>query len=193
MEQDPPEEIWHLQWRAAEDAISSAGIEKGGRLVGGIGITNQRETSVLWDARTGRPVYSAIVWQDRRTSSYTDMLKENPGGELRERTGLIPDPYFSAPKVRWVLDNVPRARDLALLGGDLRFGTIDSWLLWKLTGGRVHCTDHTNASRTMLFNVNRLQWIMTSWRCSESPPGASSQRSDHPHSPTAIPTNPLRA
>lgn len=153
MEQDP-EEIWHLQWRAAEDAISSAGIEKG-RLVG-IGITNQRETSVLWDARTGRPVYSAIVWQDRRTSSYTDMLKENPG-ELRERTGLIPDPYFSAPKVRWVLDNVPRARDLALLG-DLRFGTIDSWLLWKLTGGRVHCTDHTNASRTMLFNVNRLQW-----------------------------------
>ena len=123
-----------------------------------IGITNQRETTILWDKHTGKPVYNAIVWQCRRTAEYCYNLKaEGLGDYVKEHTGLVIDAYFSATKIRWILENVNDARDLARQGR-LRFGTVDSWLVWKLTGGRVHCTDATNASRTMLFNIHTLKW-----------------------------------
>lgn len=123
-----------------------------------IGITNQRETTVVWDAISGKPIYNAIVWQDRRTASFCEELKGRGLTDMiREKTGLIIDAYFSATKIRWILDNVPGAREKASRG-ELRFGTIDSWLVWNLTGGKVHITDVTNASRTMLFNINSLQW-----------------------------------
>ena len=126
--------------------------------IAGIGITNQRETTVLWDKETGRPVHKAIVWQCRRTAGYCDELKKLGMAEfLRSKTGLVLDAYFSATKLRWLLDNVIGARERAEKG-ELLFGTVDSWIIWKLTGGKVHVTDYSNASRTMLFNINTLKW-----------------------------------
>ena len=153
VEQDA-REIWSSMRSVMEQAV--AGV-KDGPIVA-IGIANQRETTVVWDADTGRPVCNAIVWQDRRTAAYCDTLKER-GLEpmIREKTGLIIDAYFSATKIRWILENVPGARRKAE-AGRLRFGTVDSWLIWNLTGGQVHATDVTNASRTMLFNINTLYW-----------------------------------
>ena len=126
--------------------------------IAGIGITNQRETTVVWDRRNGRPVYNAIVWQDRRTADFCDQLKNEGFGQMiLDKTGLIPDAYFSATKIRWILDNVEGARRLAA-NGRLAFGTIDSWLIWHLTRGKLHITDVSNASRTMLFNIHTLRW-----------------------------------
>lgn len=151
-----PKEIWSSQASVIAEAISAEGIN--GRDIAAIGITNQRETTIVWDAETGKPVYNAIVWQDRRTSAYCDSLKRDGRADLiRSKTGLIIDAYFSATKIRWILDNVPGARKKAE-EGRLRFGTVDSWLIWKLTQGEVHVTDVSNASRTMLFNIHTLDW-----------------------------------
>ncbi|TFH49385.1 MAG: glycerol kinase GlpK [Bacteroidia bacterium] len=151
-----PEEIWSTQAGVATEAVARAGIRSTD--IAAIGITNQRETAVVWNRTTGRPVYNAIVWQDRRTADFCDRLnKEGYQEMIREKTGLVIDAYFSATKVRWILDNVPEARLLAEKG-ELAFGTIDSWLIWNLTEGSVHITDVTNASRTMLFNINTLSW-----------------------------------
>ncbi|MBR1706380.1 MAG: glycerol kinase GlpK [Bacteroidales bacterium] len=151
-----PMEIWSSEAAVIAEAISKIGI--GGLDIAAIGITNQRETTIVWDAETGRPVYNAIVWQDRRTSAFCDSLKEQGlVDRIREKTGLIIDAYFSGTKVRWILDNVPGAREKAG-AGRLRFGTVDSWLVWQLTRGTVHVTDVSNASRTMLFNINTLEW-----------------------------------
>jgi len=151
-----PERIWKDTVTVVQGALRKART-RGGEVVA-LGITNQRETTVVWDRRTGRPVYPAIVWQDRRTAAF---CKEHGSAErdrwLAERTGLLLDPYFSGTKIRWILDNVAGARDKAGRG-ELAFGTIDSWLLWKLTGGKVHATDATNASRTLLFNIRTQQW-----------------------------------
>jgi glycerol kinase len=150
------EEIWHGQLRAARRALTRAGVSAG--MIDAIGLTNQRETTLLWDKSTGKPVYNAIVWQCRRTASGCDKLKNSDWGErIRSKTGLIPDAYFSATKLQWLLDNVPEARVRAQ-SGELLFGTVDSWLLWKLSGGRVHVTDYSNASRTMLYNIHELCW-----------------------------------
>lgn len=151
-----PQEIWSSQIAVAAEAISKIGIN--GSDIAAIGITNQRETTIVWDRRTGEPVYNAIVWQDRRTSEYCDRLK-NTGHlpVIKDKTGLIIDAYFSATKVKWILDNVEGAREKAGRG-ELAFGTVDSWLVWKLTQGEVHVTDVSNASRTMLFNVHTLEW-----------------------------------
>jgi glycerol kinase len=148
------EEIWPAVSLVVPRALQQAGIEA--RQLSGIGLTNQRETVVLWDRNTGKPVARAIVWQDRRTS---DFCRQHQGDEdwLRQRTGLVLDPYFSATKARWLLDQDPKRR-AAAEAGRLAFGTIDSWLLWKLTGGRVHATDMTNASRTLLLNLNTAAW-----------------------------------
>jgi glycerol kinase len=150
------EEIWSSQAGVAFDALIRAGIDS--KDVAAIGITNQRETTVVWDRTTGKPVYNAIVWQDRRTAEYCDKLK-GEGNEERilEKTGLVIDAYFSATKVKWIIDNVRGARQLAEKG-QLAFGTIDSWLIWNLTGGELHITDVSNASRTMLFNIRNLSW-----------------------------------
>ena len=151
-----PMEIWSSQAGVAAEAISSLGLT--GADIAAIGITNQRETTIVWDAETGEPVHNAIVWQDRRTSEFCDSLKAKGLTDLiRKKTGLIIDAYFSGTKIRWILDNVPGAREKAE-AGKLRFGTVDSWLVWNLTGGRKHVTDVSNASRTMLFNINTLQW-----------------------------------
>ena len=151
-----PMEIWSSEAAVIAEAISKIGI--GGPDIAAIGITNQRETTIVWDAETGVPVYNAIVWQDRRTSEFCDSLKERGlTDKIREKTGLIIDAYFSGTKIKWILDNVPGARDRAR-AGKLRFGTVDSWLVWQLTKGTVHVTDVTNASRTMLFNINTLSW-----------------------------------
>jgi glycerol kinase len=150
------EEIWSSQAGVAFDALLKAGIDS--RDIAAIGITNQRETTVVWDRTTGKPVYNAIVWQDRRTADYCDRLKaEGHADRIQEKTGLVIDAYFSATKVRWILDNVKGARQLAEKG-QLAFGTVDSWLIWNLTGGELHITDVSNASRTMLFNINTLSW-----------------------------------
>ena len=126
--------------------------------IAAIGITNQRETTVVWDKETGEPIANAIVWQCRRTSEIIDRLVRGGWGEtIRRKTGLVPDAYFSGSKIKWLLDNVPGARKRAE-AGKLLFGTIDTWLIWKLTGGRVHVTDYTNASRTMIFNIHELCW-----------------------------------
>ena len=149
-------EIWSSQAAVIAEAISSIGIN--GKNLAAIGITNQRETTIVWDARTGAPVYNAIVWQDRRTSEYCDSLKDQGLTDfIRSKTGLIIDAYFSATKIRWILENVPGARSRAE-AGELRFGTVDSWLVWMLTGGDVHVTDVSNASTTMLFNIHSLKW-----------------------------------
>jgi glycerol kinase len=151
-----PEEIWSAQAGVALEAITKAGLESTD--IAAIGITNQRETTVVWNRKTGRAVYRAIVWQDRRTSGYCDQLKEEGHGEMiRRKTGLVIDAYFSATKLKWILDNVEGARDMAARG-ELAFGTIDSWLIWNLTRGKLHVTDVSNASRTMLFNINTLSW-----------------------------------
>lgn len=144
-------------WRTELEVVREAALKAGGKIAA-VGITNQRETTVVWDASTGKPVCNAIVWQDRRTSAYCDSLKDQGWEQkIREKTGLIIDAYFSGTKVRWILENVPHAREKAEKG-ELRFGTIDSWLVWNLTGGKVHSTDVTNASRTMLFNIHTLDW-----------------------------------
>jgi len=149
-------EIWSTQASVCVEAMQKAGISS--RQIAAIGITNQRETTVLWNKTTGKPVAPAIVWQDRRTAPYCDELKARGLEEMiRAKTGLIPDAYFSATKIRWILQNVPEAARLAEQN-NLAFGTIDSWLIWKLTDGRVHATDASNASRTMLFNIHTLQW-----------------------------------
>ena len=151
-----PEEIWESEKEVMLEVLSKGGYSNDD--IAAIGITNQRETTIVWDAETGRPVYNAIVWQDRRTSEYCDSLKALGLTEkIRDKTGLLIDAYFSGTKIRWILENVEDARDLARQGR-LRFGTVDCWLIWKLTGGRVHCTDVTNASRTMLFNIHTLKW-----------------------------------
>lgn len=151
-----PSEIWETQSEVAQESLSKAGLD--GSRIAAIGITNQRETTIVWNRKTGKPVYNAIVWQDRRTADYCDRLKsEGYADFIREKTGLIIDAYFSATKIRWILDNVQGARDMAARG-ELAFGTVDSWLVWNLTGGKSHITDVTNASRTMLFNINTLEW-----------------------------------
>ena len=151
-----PHEIWSSQASVIAEAI--AAIDINGLNIAGIGITNQRETTIVWDAETEEPVYNAIVWQDRRTSEYCDRLKADGKTEfIREKTGLIIDAYFSATKIKWILDNVAGARERAEKG-KLMFGTVDTWLIWRLTRGEVHVTDVSNASRTMLFNIHTLQW-----------------------------------
>ena len=149
-------EIWTTQLGVALSAMNQIGA--GAADIAAIGITNQRETTIVWDKETGEPVYHAIVWQCRRTSAYCDELKARGLTEkFREKTGLVIDAYFSATKLKWILDNVPGARAKAE-AGRLLFGTVETWLIWKLTCGRVHVTDHTNASRTMLFNIHTLEW-----------------------------------
>ena len=151
-----PMEIWSSEAAVIAEAISKIGIN--GKDIAAIGITNQRETTIVWDAETGQPVHKAIVWQDRRTSAFCDELKARGlVDRIREKTGLIIDAYFSGTKIKWILDNVPGAREKAE-AGKLRFGTVDSWLVWQLTRGQVHVTDVSNASRTMLFNINTLSW-----------------------------------
>ena len=151
-----PMEIWSSQAAVIAEAITS--IDINGLDIAGIGITNQRETTIVWDAETGEPVYNAIVWQDRRTSEYCDSLKEEGLTDtIRSKTGLIIDAYFSATKIRWILENVPDARKKAEQG-KLRFGTVDTWLIWMLTRGEVHVTDVSNASRTMVYNIHDLCW-----------------------------------
>lgn len=149
-------EIWSTQYGTLAESLAKAGINM--KQVAGIGITNQRETTVVWDKKTGQPVYNAIVWQDRRTASYCDDLKSaGLAATLQQKTGLVIDAYFSGTKLKWILDNVTGAREKAVKG-ELAFGTIDSWLTWKLTNGEVHVTDVSNASRTMLYNIHSLQW-----------------------------------
>ena len=161
-------EIWSTQFGTMAEAMAQAGINT--KQVSGIGITNQRETTVVWDKLSGQPIYNAIVWQDRRTAAYCDELKAaGLAGMIQEKTGLIIDAYFSATKLKWILDHVPGAREKAVKG-ELAFGTIDSWLTWKLTNGDVHVTDVSNASRTMLFNIHSLQWDEELLRVFDIPP-----------------------
>ena len=151
-----PDTIWETQLKVAREVIQKAGISA--EQVAGVGITNQRETTVMWNRETGKPVYNAIVWQDRRTAPICDELKAG-GYEkiIAAKTGLVVDAYFSGTKIKWILDNVPGARNLAK-EGKLLFGTVDTWLAWKLSGGRLHITDVSNASRTMIFNIHTLKW-----------------------------------
>jgi len=151
-----PREIWTSQAGVAVEVLAGAGVRAGD--IAAIGITNQRETTIVWDRRTGEPVGNAIVWQDRRTADMCDRLRSDGAEPLfRERTGLVLDAYFSGTKLAWILDNVDGARARAE-AGDLAFGTVDSWLIWKLTDGRLHITDASNASRTLLFNIHTLRW-----------------------------------
>lgn len=151
-----PRDIWSSQLAVAMEAMAKIGVNAEQMEV--IGITNQRETTIVWDAETGEPVYNAIVWQCRRTAPMIEKLVEDGLADLvRSKTGLIPDAYFSASKIAWILENVPGAREKAE-AGKLRFGTVDTWLIWNLTEGKVHATDYTNASRTMLFDIHRLVW-----------------------------------
>ena len=151
-----PMEIWSSQYGVMMEVIAQSGVAAGD--IAAIGITNQRETTVLWDKETGRPIYNAIVWQCRRTADMVDKLRDRGlEDHIRKTTGLIPDAYFSATKIAWILDHVEGAREKARRG-EILFGTVDSWLLWKLTGGAVHATDVTNASRTMLYDITKLDW-----------------------------------
>ena len=151
-----PMEIYSSQYAVMMEVIAQSNVDI--KQIKGIGITNQRETTILWDVKTGRPIYNAIVWQCRRTADIVDRLKQQGLGEyIREVTGLVPDAYFSATKIAWILDHVEGARERAKRG-EILFGTVDSWLIWKLTGGKAHVTDMTNASRTMLFNIRTLEW-----------------------------------
>lgn len=151
-----PMEIWSSQLAVATEAMAMLGLDA--EAISGIGITNQRETTIVWDRYTGEPVYNAIVWQCRRTADIIEKMKtEGFDKAVREKTGLIPDAYFSASKIAWILENVPGARQKAE-AGDLIFGTVDTWLIWNLTKGAVHVTDYTNASRTMLFDIHSLCW-----------------------------------
>ena len=150
------EEIWSTQLEVAQEAMRNLGVTAAD--IAAIGITNQRETTIVWDKNTGEPIHHAIVWQCRRTSEYCDSLKDKGlVDKIRSKTGLVIDAYFSGTKVRWLLENVPGAREKAEKG-ELLFGTVETWLIWKLTKGRVHVTDYSNASRTMLFNINTLEW-----------------------------------
>ncbi len=150
------DEIWASMLGVAVEALNKIGATA--KDIAAIGITNQRETTIVWDKETGKPIYNAIVWQCRRTSEYCDSLKEKGLTEsFREKTGLVIDAYFSGTKLKWILDNVEGAREKAAKG-ELLFGTVDTWLIWKLSGGKIHVTDYSNASRTMLFNINTLQW-----------------------------------
>lgn len=151
-----PQDLWETQSSVAMEAISRAGVSPGD--VAAIGITNQRETTLVWDRRTGEPIYNAIVWQDRRTAPFCDQLKTKGHASLiRRKTGLVVDAYFSATKLHWILNNVPGAKARAR-AGELAFGTVDSWLVWNLTGGKCHVTDVSNASRTMLLNIKTGEW-----------------------------------
>jgi glycerol kinase len=150
-----PAEIWESQASTAVEAIAGAGLSRAD--IAAVGITNQRETAIVWDRLTGEPVHNAIVWQDRRTSARCDALRASHGELIREKTGLETDAYFSASKIEWLLENVPGLRARAARG-ELAFGTVDTWLIWKLTGGKAHVTDASNASRTMLFNIGTGEW-----------------------------------
>lgn len=151
-----PEEIWESQYRVCVKLISRLNIDVNNIVA--LGITNQRETAVVWEKETGKAIYNAIVWQDKRTSDYCNQLKNNGLSEIvKQKTGLVIDSYFSATKIHWILNHVSGAMDKAKKG-ELLFGTIDSWLIWKLTGGKSHVTDYSNASRTMLYNINTLEW-----------------------------------
>jgi glycerol kinase len=161
-------EIWSTQAGVAAEALTRAGVQ--GEQIAGIGITNQRETTVVWDRETGKPLCHAIVWQDRRTADFCDQLRKDGHDKMiRDKTGLIVDAYFSATKIRWILDNVEGARKKAE-AGKLAFGTIDTWLLWNFTRGKVHVTDVTNASRTMLFNIHDLKWDEDLMKLLDIPP-----------------------
>ena len=149
-------EIWDSVQSVISDVMIKSQIKP--YRIAAIGITNQRETTVIWDRHTGKPIYHAIVWQSKQTSDIAErLIKDGYKDLIHEKTGLVVDSYFSATKIKWILDHVPGAREKAA-NGDLLFGTIDTWLLWNLTGGRVHATDVTNASRTMLFNIHTRQW-----------------------------------
>lgn len=155
-----PEEIWSSELTAIQDCLRFLHDRgEGADAIASIGITNQRETTILWDRLTGEPVYPAIVWQCRRTAAFCQTLTPQ-ADTIRQKTGLLPDPYFSATKIRWILENVPGIRERAERG-EILFGTVDTWLIWKLTGGRVHATDVTNASRTMLYNIHEMCWDET--------------------------------
>ncbi len=149
-----PLEIWETQKQTALEALAKANLRA--QDIAAIGITNQRETTILWSKKTG-PIHNAIVWQDRRTSQFCDQIRAQYADLIREKTGLEVDAYFSASKIKWLLENVPKARNLAQKG-ELLFGTVDTWLIWKMTNGAKHVTDVSNASRTMLFNINDLAW-----------------------------------
>lgn len=151
-----PNEIWSTQLGVAAEAVTKAGLTV--KDIAAIGITNQRETTLIWDRKSGQPIYNALVWQDRRTASFCNELKVNGHEQtIKNKTGLVIDAYFSATKIKWLLDNVSGAKEKAMQG-NLCFGNVDSWLLWKLTDGKIHATDVTNASRTMLFNIHTLCW-----------------------------------
>ena len=150
-----PIEIWQSQTDTAVEAIRKAGLKASD--ISAVGITNQRETTIVWERQTGKPIYNAIVWQDRRTSAFCNQIREAHGELIRRKTGLEVDAYFSASKIRWLLDNVPGTREKAE-NGELAFGTVDTWLIWNLTNGKTHITDPSNASRTMLFDINTLRW-----------------------------------
>ncbi|HCO63004.1 MAG TPA: glycerol kinase, partial [Clostridiales bacterium] len=155
VEQDPME-IWSSQYSVMMELLAQSGVDP--RHIAAVGITNQRETTILWDKHTGRPIHNAIVWQCRRTADLVDgLVAQGLGEHIRATTGLVPDAYFSATKIKWILDHVPGARERAVRG-EILFGTVDSWLVWKLTEGKVHVTDYTNASRTMLYDIHRLDW-----------------------------------
>ena len=150
-----PLEIWETQKKSIKDCIRKCKIEISD--IAAIGITNQRETTVIWDKKSGKPVYNAIVWQDRRTAEIcNDLLKKNLSEKFVEKTGLVIDSYFSGTKIKWILDSNPQLRKRAEKG-ELAFGTIDTWLIWKMTNGKLHVTDVTNASRTLLFNITTLK------------------------------------
>jgi len=150
-----PLEIWRSQIETAIEALRKVYLKPAD--IAAVGITNQRETTIVWERETGKPIYNAIVWQDRRTSAFCNQIRETHGDLIRQKTGLEVDAYFSASKIRWLLDHVPGARKKAA-NGELAFGTVDTWLIWKLTNGKTHITDPSNAARTMLFNINTLEW-----------------------------------
>ncbi len=150
-----PMEIWSSQVGVAIEAVAKLGVSF--EDIAGIGITNQRETTIVWNKKTGEPVYNAIVWQCRRTADIVDKIPEDMKKKIRKKTGLIPDAYFSATKIKWILDNVKGAKEAAKKG-DLLFGTVDTWIMWMLSGHKIHATDYTNASRTMLFDIKKLKW-----------------------------------
>jgi glycerol kinase len=162
-----PREIWATQRETAIEALRRGNLTN--RDIASVGITNQRETSVVWNQKTGEPIGNAIVWQDRRTSAFCDRIRAEHGDLIRRKTGLETDAYFSASKINWILENIPHARRRAE-NGELLFGTIDTWLVWKLTGGEKHLTDSSNASRTMLFNIHDLRWDDELLRIFDVPP-----------------------
>ncbi len=182
-----PMEIWSSQYGVMMEVIAQSGVNPAE--IAAIGITNQRETTILWDRATGRPIYNAIVWQCRRTAELVDRLRADGLEEhIRAATGLVPDAYFSATKIKWVLDHVEGAREKARRG-EILFGTVDAWLLWKLTGRAVHATDVTNASRTMLFDIHALDWDDTILLPSWTSPCPCCPRCAPPARSTATPTS----